>query len=200
MDLHSARVRIRYWQHRDDIEADAWPPYNDPLEPIWNLPRMSGGWGGFDFSPMRRAWAVDTIDRQLAGRISLREIDQRRSSARLGVTFGAPFVGRGLGTEAMALFLDYYFSELGFQLMVLDVAAPNVRAVRCYERLGFSHVGTDWRTAGQSFNTRLLESPLYEPVRKYFRQGPRYVDVQFFEMELPRQEWLQRSPQLHQQM
>jgi RimJ/RimL family protein N-acetyltransferase len=198
MDLHSARVAIRPWQHHDEVRADEWPPYNDPLEPIWNLPRQSGGYwtGGFEFSSMRRTWAVEDCSGHLAGRISLREIDDKRNSARLGITFGSPYVSRGLGTEALAVFLDYYFSELGFDKMVLDVAAANQRAVRCYERLGFYYVGSDWRTAGASFNQHLLESQRYEHLRRYFRRGPRNLEVQFFEMELPKQAWLVRRDQL----
>lgn len=190
MELRSARIAIRPWQHHDEVEADAWPPYNDPLEPIWNLPRQSGGWGGgFEFSASRRTWAVDDCSGRLAGRISLREVDEKRSSARLGITFGAPFVSKGLGTEALAVFLDYYFTDLNFAIMVLDVAAPNRRAVRCYERLGFRHVGVDWRCAGHHFDRRLLDNPNYAHLRRYFRQGPRCLEVQFFEMELYREQW-----------
>lgn len=194
MELRSARIAIRPWQHHDEIEVDRWPPYNDPLEPIWNLPRQSGGsWGtGFDWSSTRRTWAVDDVTGHLAGRISLREVDERRGSARLGITFGAPFVSKGLGTEALALFLDYYFNELGFATMVLDVAAPNERAVRCYVRLGFQHVGNDWRCAGHYFDRRLLDSAQYAHLRRYFRQGPRCFEVQFFEMELRYEEWVER--------
>ena len=194
MDLRSARVVLRPWQHHDEIAADAWPPYYDPLEPIWNLPRQSYNWsGGFEFSAMRRTWAVEDGDGRLAGRISLREVDDKRRSARLGVTFGAPFVSKGLGTEALVVFLDYYFTELDFLLMVLDVAAPNRRAVRCYERLGFSYVGDDWRCAGHVFDRQLLDKPDFAHLRRFFRQGPRCLEVQFFEMELRCETWLREG-------
>lgn len=194
MELRSARMLIRPWQHHDDIDADAWPPYSDPLEPIWNLPRhWDSNWkGGFEFSGMRRAWAVEDAQGRLAGRISLREVDERRSSARLGITFSAPFVSRGLGTEALATFLDYFYSDLNFTRMMLDVAAPNRRAVRCYERLGFSYVGNDWRCVGHAFDRQLLDSPNYAHLRRYFRQSTRCFEVQFLEMELRREDWLRQ--------
>ena len=199
MDLRSARMVIRTWQQHDDSRADAWPPYHDPLESIWNLPRQgSGPWGsGLEFSAARRTWAVDDLAGRLMGRISLREVDQRQSSARLGVTFGAPYVGRGLGSEAMMLFLDYYFSDLGFELMLLDVAGANQRAVRCYERLGFTAVGNDWRCTGSSFDHRLLDEQRYRHIRQFFRQGPRCFDTQFFEMQLYKNEWIAHRAAAH---
>lgn len=191
MELRSSRLTIRPWQRHDDELADEWPPYNDPFDSIWNLPRPSGdGWSyGFDLPSGRRSWAVEDRSGRLVGRISLREIDERRSQARLGVTFGAPYVSQGLGTDALCIFLDYYFAELGFALMVLDVAAPNQRAVRCYQRLGFDYVSSDWRPAGIFFDRRVLDDPRYLTMRRFFRAGPRGLQVEFFEMQLQREAW-----------
>src|SRR2546430_7932888 len=124
MELRSARTYIRPWRREDDDLADKWPPYNDPLDPLWNIPRrLTAGadswYNGFDNGFARRTWAVEDTFGHLIGRISLREIDERKGQARLGITFGAPYVGRGLGTEALATFLDYYFQVMGFGVMVL---------------------------------------------------------------------------------
>lgn len=197
MQLRGARVIIRPWQRGDDELLNEWPPYNDPLEPLWNLPRqlsITETWSSFfDIGGQRRSWAVEDHDGHLMGRISLREIDVQQSQARLGITFGAPYVGRGLGTEALALFLDeYYFKEgqAGYLAMVLDVAAPNVRAVRSYLRLGFSYVESDWRDAGSSFDQRVLDLPRYQELRRFFQPSTRGVAVEFYEMRLTRDEWL----------
>jgi RimJ/RimL family protein N-acetyltransferase len=194
MVLRSARTIIRPWQRHDDDVADQWPPYNDPLDPLWNLTRSfpsDFSWGGLDFG-MRRTWAVDDPAGNLMGRISLREVDERRGRARLGITFGAPYVSKGLGTEAMRLFLDHYFGDLNFQVMVLDVAAPNQRAVRSYVSLGFRRIGDDWRNATAAFDRHILSLPQYAPLRQFFRYQGHYLQVQFFEMELLKHEWLQR--------
>lgn len=195
MDLRSSRTSIRPWKRQDDDYADTWPPYNDPLDPLWNIPRPISfsreSWvHNFDGGSMWQAWAVENHGGCLIGRISLREIDQRRNQARLGITFGAPFVGAGLGTEALQLFLGYYFSALGFLTMVLDVAGPNQRAVRCYQRLGFRPVGDDWRDAPLHFNARVLDESQYAPLRSFFRSGRRGLEVQFFEMQLLKEDWV----------
>ncbi|HEU5099463.1 MAG TPA: GNAT family N-acetyltransferase, partial [Roseiflexaceae bacterium] len=134
--------------------------------------------------------ALEDRSGALIGRISLRDIDNRKAHARLGITFGAPYIGRGLGTEALAIFLDYYFTDLGFEAMLLDVAAPNQRAVRSYEHLGFSHVGRDWRQADGRFDRRILEDPRYRHIHRFFRQGQRGLYVEFYEMRLLKEEWL----------
>ncbi len=200
MVLRSARVLIRGWTYHDDELADEWPPYHDPTEPLWNLPRQAGLgselWSYFDGPFTRRTWAVEDVSGRLIGRISLRDIDQRKAQARLGITFGAPYIGQGLGTEALASFLDHYFSEMGFGTMVLDVAAPNRRAVRSYERLGFRFLGSDWRMADHRFDRRMLDNPHYRHLQRFFRQGQQGLYVEFYEMELTKDEWFRsgRAP------
>jgi RimJ/RimL family protein N-acetyltransferase len=194
MVLHNAQVSIRTWTFHDDELADEWPAYHDPTEPLWNLPRQVGfggdQWGQFFEGPgQRRTWAVENRAGHLIGRISLREIDTRKAQARLGITFGAAYIGRGLGTEALALFLDYYFTELGFESMQLDVAAPNQRAVRSYERLGFSLIDSDWRLADSRFDRRILDDPRYANIHRFFRTGQHGLYVEFFEMRLLKTEW-----------
>lgn len=203
MVLRSARLTIRAWTYHDDELADRWPPYHDPIEPLWNLPRQVGFpgdlWSHFDGTSLRRTWAVDDVYGRLIGRISLRDIDKGKQQARLGITFAAPYLGQGLGTEALAAFLDHYFTTLGFVAMVLDVAAPNQRAVRSYERLGFSLVGSDWRIADARFDRHVLDSPRYRHLRRFFRHGQQGLYVEFYEMWLAREAWLgarQRAKQL----
>lgn len=193
MLLRNARLCIRSWTMHDDELAEEWPPYNDPFEPLWNLPRqlglMSDPWAYFETSAMRRTWAVEDRFGRVIGRISLREIDTHNAHARLGITFGAPYIGQGLGTDALALFLDHYFEDLGFLVMLLDVAAPNERAVRSYDRLGFSLVGSDWRVADSRFDRRVLDTPQYAHLRRFFRNSERGIEVEFYEMRLQKQDW-----------
>jgi RimJ/RimL family protein N-acetyltransferase len=199
MLLRNDRLSIRSWTFHDDELADEWPPYNDPIEPLWNLPRQYGfgsdAWSFFEGSGMRRTWAVENRSGHLIGRISLRDIDNRKAQARLGITFGAQYIGQGLGTEALALFLNHYFTSLNFEAMLLDVAAPNERAVRSYQRLSFQHIGSDWRVADSRFDRRVLDSPRYAHLRRFFRTSQRGLEVEFYEMELRKVDWFARGQQ-----
>nr|WP_231558770.1 GNAT family protein [Brevibacillus thermoruber] len=49
--------------------------------------------------------------------------------------------GRGLGTEAMRLLLDYGFGILNLHRIELNVFSYNARAIRAYEKLGFQREG-----------------------------------------------------------
>jgi len=193
--LDGERVRVRPWQRRDTLAQELWPRYTDPFNSLWNIPRAIF----FDddvragFSAQRYAWAIEDLAGRLIGRISLREIDQRHASARLGISLAQPYVGQGLGTEALALFLDHFFGRLGFAIMRLDVAAVNQRAVRSYRRLGFEYVESEWRSAGNDPALRLLDDPRYADLAPHFRRGRFETMVEFYEMELTRDIWQGRS-------
>ena len=190
--IYGQRVTLRPWQRGDTLAQELWPRYTEPFSSLWNIPRaysynemVGRGW-----SSQRYAWAVVDTGRRLIGRISLREVDPGDGSARLGISIAQPYVGKGLGTEAMVLFLDHYFGPLGFSRLHLDVAAFNRRAVRCYERLGFSYVDSEWRSAGSDPALRLLDDPRFSDMLPFFRRNRHESLVEFYEMVLERATWL----------
>ncbi|KOX34351.1 acetyltransferase [Streptomyces sp. NRRL F-6491] len=50
--------------------------------------------------------------------------------------------GRGLGSAATRLVLDYAFHVVNLRMVWLKVLAPNVGGVKAYEKAGFQTVGT----------------------------------------------------------
>jgi RimJ/RimL family protein N-acetyltransferase len=194
-ELQGPRVRLRSWRRGDTLSQELWPRYTEPFHSLWNLPRSGSFSYDLDFSRnnwsnRRYAWAIEDYGCRLIGRITLREVDSSQVHARLGISLAQPFVSQGLGTEAMILFLDYYFEDLAFHTLLLDVAAFNQRAVRCYNRLGFQHLESEWRSAGGDPALRLLEDPNYRHLRGYFRQMRFETLVEFYEMELTRERWM----------
>ncbi|MEI8307953.1 MAG: GNAT family N-acetyltransferase [Chloroflexales bacterium] len=192
--IHGKRVRLRPWQRRDTLAQELWPRYTEPFSTLWNIPRtisfddeVRSGW-----ISQRYAWAIEDTYQRMIGRISLREIDVHHGSARLGISLSQHHVSQGLGTEALAAFLDYYFGPLGYSTMLLDVAAFNVRAVRCYERLHFEYVESEWRGAGRDPSIYLLDDPRYKEYASFFRRGRFETMVEFYEMMLTREAWESR--------
>ena len=62
--------------------------------------------------------------------------------ASLGIIIGEKtYWGRGYGTEAVHLLLDYGFNVLNLNSVELGVYAFNRRAIRCYEKVGFKRIG-----------------------------------------------------------
>ena len=169
-----------------------WRPFADPLYQAFDFPRRKSEnvrwfeWRSND--PSRRLYTVENEQHQVIGSLTLREIAGRRS-ARLGITIGADYVSRQYGTEALRLFLDYYFGEIGFARVVLDVAATNLRAVRCYETLGFRHTGQHYRPASHPSFRILREDPHYQHLRRFFRRQGALIQILFYDMVLSREEW-----------
>ena len=73
-----------------------------------------------------------------------RWLDQQSSYTRvgeIGMMIGAPYRGRGYGTEALGLLCDFAFSEMNLHKLKVSVFAFNAAAIRCYEKNGFTREG-----------------------------------------------------------
>lgn len=173
-----------------------WRPFDDPLLVDANWPQRSidelhRWYTRNSRDPRRLMCAVIDDSGRVVGSITLRERDGRRS-ARLGITLGADFVDQGLGSEALMLFLDYYFEELGFERLMLDVAGHNRRAIRVYRKLGFSTVGQHEHPVRRGKLT-FLEEPAYADVRRFFRRDQLGRNWRlFYDMELTRDDWKEK--------
>ena len=195
--LLGARVIIRPLTRGDLRVMSGWPRFQDPLYRLFDWPKRSAASDDLWFYQLVRDrarvyYAVENESHELIGRISLREIDGHRS-ARLGIGFGPDFVGQGYGTEALQIFLEHYFRDLGFERLVLDVAAVNERAVRCYEQCGFSLVGSRYQYAGSDEDLMFLRDRAYQDLNKFFRRE-RYRNAMLaYDMVLDRKDWLRRQ-------
>jgi RimJ/RimL family protein N-acetyltransferase len=76
------------------------------------------------------------------GNCGLHEVDLANRRTVVGIMIGEPDArGRGYGTEAMRLLLDYAFNVLGMHSVMLTVFENNGAGRRCYEKVGFREVG-----------------------------------------------------------
>ncbi|MFO8060576.1 MAG: GNAT family protein [Bacillota bacterium] len=95
------------------------------------------------------------------GNTGLHGIDFRHGTAELGIMLGEKeHWGRGLGTEATQLMLDYGFTGLGLHCIQLRALACNARAIRCYEKAGFRMAGRIrefMRVGGQRFDYVMMD-------------------------------------------
>jgi len=199
--LESPRVIIREMRREDLEQMQAWRPFRDPLHRLWHIQRRTplsrDIWFMLHNSDPTHMWFVieRRKDSRVIGALSLREI-ARPVSARLGIRLGADFVDRGYGSEALYLFLPHYFHTLGFQRMLLDVAATNKRAVHVYEKLGFRRTGQHYRNVPQEQDLSFLDEEQYRHLRIYFRRHFGRMQLLFYDMVLERSEWEEQvSPQ-----
>ncbi len=192
--LKSQSLVIRTMERDDLDKMESWRPFTDPLSGLWNIPRSTSVSRDIWFvmhgtDPSRMWFAIErTADGQLIGTLSLREI-VKPISARLGISLGADYVDQGYGSEALSTFLPYYFHTLGFQRMLLDVAAANKRAIRVYERLGFQQTDSHYRTIPEGTDLSFLQQAAYRDVRSYFRRHFGHMQLLFLDMALEKRDW-----------
>ena len=76
------------------------------------------------------------------GNCGLHEVDLANCRTVVGIMIGEPDArGRGYGTEAMRLLLDYAFTVLGLHSVMLTVFEYNGAGRRCYEKVRFREMG-----------------------------------------------------------
>jgi RimJ/RimL family protein N-acetyltransferase len=185
------RTRVRPFT-RTDVDAwQAWPDYAEQLlvgtSPRRMSPDQRSRW--FDDIIQRQRqipFAVDDESGEMIGRIFLRHVRYEERSAVLGIDMHPDCLGQGYGTESLGAFLHHFFGSMGFERMLLSVAAHNVRARRCYESLGFNTVGTHWDA---HIGPDITGDPQFTYVRHLFRRGPLGLESLFYDMRLERKDW-----------
>jgi len=154
MILQGKQVRLRAIE-RDDLPL-AVQFLNDPDVLMWFGKLAPLGiedeiaW----YEQMRQDDRVINFAMEVAGRYvggcGLINIDHVHRRAEMGVFVGDKSLwGRGIGSEAIALVMDYGFDYLNLHRIYLRTFAGNTRAIGVYEGLGFQHEGrfrdAEWR-------------------------------------------------------
>lgn len=76
------------------------------------------------------------------GSVYVRDIDLRHGKGEYGIFIGeADARGKGIGTRAARLMLEYCFGELKLHKVFLRAFADNIQAIRSYEKAGFIKEG-----------------------------------------------------------
>ncbi len=79
---------------------------------------------------------------KLIGNCGLHAIDLKNRVGEVGITIGEKeYQGKGYGTEAMELLLNYGFKTVNLNRIQLRVYEFNNRAIKSYNRIGFVEEG-----------------------------------------------------------
>jgi len=85
---------------------------------------------------------IDNDTNELIGNCGFNNIDHINQTAEVGIFIGnKKYWGKGYGTEALSLLLDYGFKALNLHNVFLKVYSFNERAVKSYEKIGFKIIG-----------------------------------------------------------
>lgn len=92
-------------------------------------------------------WVIE-INGAFAGIIRLDNVNRQDKRATMAVGIYNPaLLGKGFGTEAIALLLRHAFGEMALHRIGIRVLAYNKRAIRAYEKCGFIIEGRERETA-----------------------------------------------------
>lgn len=110
-------------------------PLNEAAEREW-LENLYKGKDKFSFGIVLKE------GHRLIGSCELRLGQSAHRAAEVGIgILGPENHGKGYGTEAIRLLLEYGFGALNLNRIELKVFANNPRAIRCYEKCGFQREG-----------------------------------------------------------
>lgn len=92
-------------------------------------------------------WVIE-IEGTFAGEIRLDNVNlqDRRATMAIGIS-NPSLLGKGFGTEAIMLLLRHAFIEMKLHRIGIRVLAYNKRAIRAYEKCGFTVEGRERETA-----------------------------------------------------
>jgi RimJ/RimL family protein N-acetyltransferase len=107
------------------------------------------------------------------GTTSLYAIHHANRTATFGIMIGERDCwGRGYGTEATRLVLDYGFNVLGLHNIMLGVRSWNVRGIRAYRRAGFKEIGR--RRQAIRLGGRVYDEVLMDCLASEFSDSPHF--------------------------
>ncbi len=146
--LPEDRELIASWSHDSDYSRNL---DDDPIRPMpaafyepWvgTTPQQNGESHSFMIATRPEGVRI--------GFISLFDIKYPNAGAMFAIAIGDPaYRGKGYGSEALGMILDYGFDELGLYRVSLRVMAYNTAAIHTYEKIGFVREGTQrgavWR-------------------------------------------------------
>jgi RimJ/RimL family protein N-acetyltransferase len=84
-------------------------------------------------------FAIETLEgNEFIGGCSINNVDWKNSVATIGVFIGnREYRGRGYGTDAMKVLMNFIFSYMNINKIRLTVFSSNEAAIKCYEKCGF---------------------------------------------------------------
>ena len=91
-------------------------------------------------------FAIENHDSEVVGSISTHDCDRRNGTFAYGLNVRAAHRRKGYGAEAIEIVLRYYFLELRYQKVTVEVYGFNTPSIALHERLGFQREGCLRRT------------------------------------------------------
>ncbi len=148
---------VRWWD-----SGRQWQKWDAPWEPLPQVKdvifRLENRLGQQPPVP-RISMEVDTIDAHHVGWVNRYWIDENAGWLEVGINLPeSAYWGRGLGTEALALWVEYLFEHMGLHRVGLGTWSGNERMLRVASKLGFT-------TEARFRQARLVDGRRFDAMR-----------------------------------
>jgi len=113
---------------------------------------------------------IDKETDTLIGNVGLMNVNHIHKTAEVGIFIGnQDYWGKGYGTEALRLLVDYAFRILGLENIILKTYDYNVRAQKSYKKVGFKVIGV--RRSAHYYNNERHDDIYMDIVKEdFYRQ------------------------------
>ncbi len=180
-----SRVYLEKINRETAYELNGWGKFDDPKLSGYNYGNLTdfeiNFWYNSVTSPRKKYYAVRRFeDDRFIGFMGLKNYNPLTRKSKLGIVFDPNFVSQGYGYEALDQFLDFYFNEMNFKELLLDVNLFNDRALALYEKLGFFEIGYD---------TELFENQDIDYDDRYFDRKNGMIYSKILKMKLTKDEY-----------
>ena len=180
---------VRSFERTDMDLLAAWPAYPEPYS---SFTFSFADLGANEMDSLHRSrqshddritLVADHGSTMCIGYVALLKIDWKlRECGNMSVRVHPEWCGKGIGSNLLAAVRDWWFNS-EMTCLRLDVACTNLRAIRCYEKVGFTKSGEFWREA-EDLGGIDLADPKWRFLDGHVRMGPRVPEVQFLLMEV----------------
>jgi aminoglycoside 6'-N-acetyltransferase len=139
------------------------------LRELHQQPGVTRWWGpmedGFPFDEPESIRSAILVDGEVAGMVQWGEEDWAHyRHAWIDIFVGDDYTRRGVGTEVVRRTVCMLIEERGHHRITIDPAADNEAAIRCYEKAGFTVVGTLRRASRETSSGSWRDELLMELV------------------------------------
>ena len=136
--ISDVEMMYKNWANDPDVTKFlTWEPHQSPAA----TKELLEDWCKEYDSPTYYNWTIQ-LDDEIIGGISVVTYSERDESAEIGYCIGKRYWGNGIMTEAAKAVINYLFTEIGFNRIVIKHAVGNPRSGRVAQKCGLTLEGT----------------------------------------------------------
>lgn len=106
-------------------------------------------------SATKRRFAIETLNGKHIGNCAYYGVDEEKGEAELGIIIGhRDYWDKGYGTDAIKALVSHVFHNTALKRLHLKTLDWNIRAQKCFQKLGFTVCG---QAARDGYNFILME-------------------------------------------